>query len=107
MYKDNPYWVLFEAGLERHFGAHPMAHRVLATEATISAMQRDQMQGYFDARYSADNTVVSLAGRVDFRTAVDQIAALCGRWERTGAARESRRPSVGGGEFELRDAKVT
>jgi predicted Zn-dependent peptidase len=107
MYKDNPYWVLFEAALEKHFGPHPMAHRVLGTDATIAAMQRDQMKGYFDARYSADNTIVSLAGRVDFKQAVDQIAALCGGWERTGARRESHRPRVGGGEFTLRDAKVT
>ena len=40
MYKDNPFWVLYEASIEKHFGAHPLAHRVLGTEATITALQR-------------------------------------------------------------------
>jgi predicted Zn-dependent peptidase len=107
MYKDNPYWVLFEATLERHFGSHPMAHRVLGTDETIKALQRDQMQRYFDTRYSADNTVVALAGRLDFARAVDQIAGLCAGWGRTGAGRETSRPRAGGGEFTMRDPKVT
>ena len=31
-----------------------------------SSGARDQMQEYFDHRYAADNTVVALAGRLDF-----------------------------------------
>jgi predicted Zn-dependent peptidase len=66
MYEDNPFWILYEAAVERHFGHHPLAHRVLGTKETITALPRDAMQAYFDARYSADNTLVSLAGNIDF-----------------------------------------
>jgi predicted Zn-dependent peptidase len=66
MYKDNPFWVLYEAAIEKHFGAHPLSHRVLGTTETITALQRDQMMDYFRARYSADNTTLAVAGRVDF-----------------------------------------
>ena len=36
MYDDQPFWVLFEQGLERYFGGHPLAHRVLGTKQTVS-----------------------------------------------------------------------
>ena len=58
MYDDNPFWRLWESANERYFGAHPLGHRVLGTRETVTALTRDQMQAYFDRRYSASNTVV-------------------------------------------------
>lgn len=106
MYKDKPFWVLYEQAIEKHYGAHPMSHRVLGTDDTIKALSRDQMQGYFDFRYSADNTILSLAGKLDFDACVKQVEALCGSWTRTGAVRSPESPKPVGGAFELRDAKV-
>ena len=83
MYKDNPFWVLYEACLEAHYQGTGMAHRVLGTNETVSALERDQMMAYFENRYSADNTIVSLAGRVDFDQAVKDVERLCGDWQRT------------------------
>ncbi len=106
MYKDKPFWVLYEKAIEQHYGTHPMSHRVLGTDDTIKALSRDQMAGYFDQRYSADNTVVSLAGNLDFDACVKQIKTLCGHWTRTGAVRSSVPPVPVGGTFEVRDPKV-
>jgi predicted Zn-dependent peptidase len=106
MYKDKPFWVLYERAIEVHYGKHPMSHRVLGTDDTIKALARDQMEGYFTHRYSADNTVVSLAGNLDFEACVDQIRALCGHWPRTGAVRSPIVPVPVGGTFEVRDPKV-
>ncbi len=107
MYKDNPFWVLYEECVDRHYRPHPLAHRVLGTEETVGAMTRDQMDAYFRARYSADNTVLSLAGRLDFDRVVDQANALCGSWQRTGAARDETPPPTAGERFELRDESVS
>lgn len=107
MYKDEPYWVLYENVMERHYRGHTLGHRVLGTEETIKALSRDQMREYFENRYSADNTVVSLAGKVDFDAAVRQIEALCADWQPTRVGRDNRRPQIGGGEFEIRDSNVT
>ncbi|GAB4387196.1 MAG: pitrilysin family protein [Phycisphaerales bacterium] len=87
MYKDNPFWVLYETAVERHYGTHPLSHRVLGTAETVSRLSRDQMLDYFRQRYSADNTVVSLAGRIDFDAAVALIEDECGSWQRSGATR--------------------
>ncbi len=107
MYKDNPFWVLYEASIAKHYGDHPMSHRVLGTDDTIKALQRDQMHGYFDNRYSADNTVLALAGKLDFDRCVAQIDSLCGSWARTGAARNAAKPTPVGGRFDLKDSKVS
>jgi predicted Zn-dependent peptidase len=107
MYRDEPYWVLYEAAMEKHFLNHRMGHRVLGTPETITAMSSQQMRAYFDNRYSADNTVVALAGRVDFDAAARQITALCESWAPTRVGRDQSRPPTGAGEFELRDKNVT
>lgn len=106
MYKDNPFWVLYEATMERHFKGHPLGFRVLGTEQTVGSMSPEQMRDYFAKRYGADNTVVALAGRLDFDRTVQQIDALCGSWESTGPGRDAARPAISGEQFELRDEQV-
>ncbi|MBY0261010.1 MAG: insulinase family protein [Phycisphaerales bacterium] len=110
MYEDNPFWVLYERVTEEHFRTggvvHPLGHRVLGTKDTIGALESGQMRAYFDDRYSADNTVVALAGKVDFDAAVDEISRLCGSWRRTGAKRQAGVPPLDTRTVELRDAKV-
>jgi predicted Zn-dependent peptidase len=107
MYKDEPYWVLFETMMERHYAQHSLGHRVLGTVESITAMSSVQMRDYFDARYSADNTVVALAGQLDWGAAVEHIARLTESWVPTRVGRDSSPPRTGGGTFELRDEKVT
>lgn len=117
MYQDNPFWVLYERTMEVHCGAppvpgeditgmHPMGHRVLGTNASISALTRDQMRAYFEHRYSPDNTVVSLAGKLDFDAAVEQIDRACGRWTRTGAVRDPSAPAAADRDLLIRDDRV-
>ncbi len=106
MYKDSPFWVLYEACVERHYTPHPLAHRVLGTSETIRALTRDQMQAYFDHRYSPDNTCVALAGRVDFDHAAALVAEHCAKWTCTGASRSPAPQRVGGGFVRLRDDKA-
>jgi len=106
MYKDNPFWVLYEATLEKHFGTHPLSHRVLGTDDSIKALQRDQMLGYFNERYSANNTIVAMAGRMDFDKVCKQIDALCGSWQSTSIGRDNSDPRVVGGDLLIRSEKV-
>ena len=88
MYRDRPFWVAYEQAMERFCGEHPLGYRILGTPESITALKRDQMAGYFDQRYSADNIVVALSGRLDFDRVVDQIGKLCGQWQHTGAKRD-------------------
>jgi len=106
MYKDNPFWVLYEALCERHYNGHTLGHRVLGTDDTIKALGRDAMEGYFRSRYAPDNTVLALAGRLDFDAACDEAAELCGDWTPTGVDRDSAEPKTGAEPVELTDARI-
>lgn len=106
MYKDDPFWVLYEKLAEAHFAGNPLGHRVLGTTETITALTRDQMDAYFRDRYAPDNTTLALAGAVDFDAAVAQAESLCGRWPATNSARHHGTPAPSGARLTLTDAKV-
>ncbi len=87
MYADQPFWRLYERSLESFYGDHPLGHRVLGTNETVGSMQRDAMAEYFEHRYSADNTIVAMAGCLDFDEMVGRLDTHCGDWKRTNADR--------------------
>ncbi len=101
MYDDQPFWVLYEKGLERYYGSHPLAHRVLGTRDTVSALTTEQMRTYFDRRYSADNAVLVASGRLDFDALVEKAAALCGHWPTGEPGRVHGSMSFTPGEIEV------
>ncbi len=108
MYKDQPFWNLYERAMEEHYAAHPLSHRVLGTTDTITALTSAQMREYFMGRYSADNTTVALAGKVDFDEAVDHIGRLCHAWQTTEPKRDVAVPKAPrGASFTLEDDKIT
>lgn len=107
MYKDEPFWTLYEELTARRYGAHPLAHRVLGTNETIKAMTCEQMRTYFAERYAADNTVVSFAGKVDFGAAVEQVREACGAWNASGTQRNLGEPVFKDETFTLKDDSVT
>ncbi len=111
MYEDNPFWVLYERVLEERYAIkgqamHALGHRVLGTKATITELRAEQMRAYFDHRYSADNTVIALAGKLDFDAAVAEIDQLCGKWRKTGAVRVPGGPGTRDSTFEMRNPKI-
>ncbi len=106
MYQDNPFWVLYEEAIARHYGSHTLAHRVLGTNETVSGLTRDQMAQYFNERYAADKTVVALAGKVDFEQAVAQIESLCKDWQTSVGDRDTTVPNVAPSEFTMKDPRV-
>ena len=101
MYADQPFWVLYEAAIERYYGKNPIGHRVLGTVDTVSALKPEMMRAYFEDRYSADNTVVAASGRVDFDALVEQVDRLCGHWPATNPQRGHRAVEFSAGELEV------
>lgn len=106
MYQDQPFWVLYEQLMENYYRAHPLSHRVLGTTDTITQMQCTQMRDYFSHWYSADNTVVALAGKVDFDAMVRRIGEWCGPWKRTGVKRNKVMPMIETDELTIHSDKV-
>ncbi len=106
MYDDRPQWRLSDALLEHHFSGLPLGYRVLGTVDTIKALGVDQMRGYFEQRYSADNITVAAAGRIDRQQLIDELERIAGDWKPSGATRDYPQPTIAGERLNLPDPKV-
>ena len=106
MYNDYPFWVLFEKAMEAYYRTHPLAHRVLGTAQTITELKRDQMMEYFTNRYSADNTVVAAAGKIDFDALVSRLEIHCGHWNTTRPSRAHGQPRFDAQDFTMKSDAV-
>lgn len=106
MYDDYPFWVLYERVMEAYYRDHPLAHRVLGTNDSITNLTRDQMMEYFTNRYSADNTVAAAAGRLDFDELVVRLSQHCGTWNVSRPSRLHRSPQLAPDRFTMTSVSV-
>jgi predicted Zn-dependent peptidase len=89
VYDDQPRFRIYENLMGHHFHGHPLGNSILGTKQSISALLRDQMQGYFDRRYSPDNMTFVAVGNIDHDRLVSQLGAMCLNWKPSGATRET------------------
>ena len=106
LYLDRPGHVLYEAVMEDHFRHHPLAHSVLGTKQSITALTRDQMQTYFDARYGPGNMVLAVAGKMDFDELVRLSEQKCGGWKHLDVQRQYPKAEFKGGLRHIVDSKL-
>jgi len=105
MYEDQPTSVAGEHARKLFYGAHPLGNSVLGTNASVSALSRDQMHGYFSRRYSPTNIVVSAAGNFEWNAFVKLVSEACDSWEPGESGRGDRTewPGCGGLHVLLRE----
>ncbi len=91
-YEDLPRYRVCELLMAEHFGSHPLGHSVLGTAASVRALRREDMQAYFERRYSPGNVILVAAGRVDFDALVAKAAEMCSHWQPYDVTRDTRSP---------------
>ncbi len=99
MYADQPPFGADDRVRAAHYGKHPLGRSVLGTVESITALDVEQMRGYFQQRYSPANIVVAATGRVDFDDLVATVERCCGAWSRFDAPRPIE-PAVAHASFE-------
>ena len=105
MYQDRPNRVAYELARETYHHGHPLGNSVLGSTESISALERDQMQAYFDRRYAANNVTLTLVGNYDWEAAVADAEKLCGDWQQADTPRERTKPTPFAQERMVVDAK--
>jgi predicted Zn-dependent peptidase len=90
MHADEPDDLVHELSSESLFPGHPLGRDVLGDEASVCAMEPDQIREFFENHYRPGNMVVSVAGRLDHDRVVEGLAA--------------RLPETGGGRRPVRVA---
>jgi predicted Zn-dependent peptidase len=80
MYADMPGSAAFDHARIHYFRGHPLGNSVLGTTESVTALTRDQMQAYFDRRYSPSNIVAVAAGKFAWDDFVSLTTKGCGAW---------------------------
>jgi predicted Zn-dependent peptidase len=80
-YQDQPAYQVYEKLMGEHFRGHPLGNSVLGTNESVKALKRDDMQAYFERRYSPGNVTVVGAGRIDFASFVAKVDQTCSGWK--------------------------
>jgi predicted Zn-dependent peptidase len=62
------------------YGEHPYALATLGTTESVQALTRDDLVQYHRQFFRPDRLVISIAGRVEVDSAIDQVQALFGDW---------------------------
>ncbi len=88
-YRDMPEHEVFENALKTAYGKHRLASNVLGSPNTIKKLTRDQMAGYFQARYVPNNITLIACGRIDEASFIKDVEQL---WGTRQGSRATRRP---------------
>ncbi|HJV08594.1 MAG TPA: pitrilysin family protein [Acidimicrobiales bacterium] len=92
MHEDEPSDLVHELLHEALYPGHPLGREVLGERSTITAMTRDQIDGYFTTRYKPPSIVVAASGNLDHDNVVAGIERrFTGR---TGTAPARERPAL-------------
>ena len=92
-YQDMPDHVVFEEAMRTAFAGHRLSSNILGTTKTVGAMTREQMLGYFRARYVPANIVLFACGNVN---EAELLAGVEKRWAgRTGPRAERKSVAPG------------
>ena len=93
---DNPDDLVHEMFVGSFWKSHPLGAPILGTAATVGAISRRDLYGYYASRYVPGNLIVALAGCVDPARALDAIAKAFSRRGRRGSPRKSRKDGGAG-----------
>lgn len=75
MHLDTPDDLVHSVFNDALFGGHPLAHEILGSDGSITAMPRDVVHGYYRRHYVPENLAVVVAGNVEHERVVDEVAA--------------------------------
>ncbi len=81
MHLDAPDDLVHSEFSQAYFGGHPLGKEILGSDASMTAMTRDQVAGWWRDRYTTDVISVVVAGNVDHDEVVRLVDAALGGYE--------------------------
>ncbi len=89
LYEDQPKFRTYEKLMSAFFAGHPLGNVILGTPESIRGLKRDDMQAYFERRYSPGNVTLVGVGAVDFEGLVATARQRCAAWRPFEAPRDT------------------
>lgn len=84
MYEDSPEDVALDTLLELMWAGHPLGNPIAGTEESVRGITREMLVDYYCRRYTPENTVISVAGALDY----DKIVPIFEKYFNSSAAGE-------------------
>jgi predicted Zn-dependent peptidase len=81
MHLDDPSDLVHSEFATAFYGDHPLGREVLGSAASMTAMTRDQVAGWWRDRYTTDVITVAAAGSVDHDDLVTHVVTAMGSYE--------------------------
>ncbi|TQS44808.1 M16 family metallopeptidase [Cryptosporangium phraense] len=94
MHDDEPSDVVHDLFTTALYGDHPLGRPVIGTTESITAMNRDQVAGFYRRRYTPPQLVVSVAGNLDHDEVVRLVSAAFPDGPSSSPAPPRRGPAV-------------
>lgn len=79
--KDNIYAAVSQYYLATLYAGHPYAHELLATEASLGSIQRDDILAFYKRVYTPGNAVLAVVGDFKTEAMVAKLTSLFGAWK--------------------------
>jgi zinc protease len=85
--KEQPFNLAFQQIREAMYQNHPYARSVLGTEASIHSINYKDLVEFHQNHFRPDNIVISVAGRITAKTAIEVVTEVFGDWSLPNTAR--------------------
>ena len=89
--EESPNSLAYRRMLHTYFGKHPLGNYVLGSRESIRAMRLQDMRGYWQQRYAANNLILAVAGNFDWQHLLTLAEQHCSQW-RVGDAERVTQP---------------
>ena len=89
-----------------HYPA-PLSNDSRGTVESLTKMTVDDVRAYFRQHVRADNTILAIAGNIEWEALRDQVGRLFGDWQPGRSDPLTLRPSTGTGSHLTRDKEQT
>ena len=73
MYLDNPMMYISDVWQSLLYGDQPAGRNILGTKETILSISQKQILDYMKSQYTASNTIVSIAGKINEKQVIEKI----------------------------------
>lgn len=81
MYEDSPEDLVHDLLAKTIFKGSTLSYPILGYHSTLKNITRDKILDYMNKFYTPENTVISIAGRVDINKTIDLVDSYFGGWK--------------------------
>lgn len=94
MYEDTPDELIHDLFAANVWQRHPLGYPILGTVDSVSQMDRETILNYYHRHYIPENTVIAVAGNIDYHQVFSRLEAIFGKWSVPVKTNQRQEPPV-------------